>query len=130
MSYNISVDEQNRVINVVWNGALEFSVLKRYVLSYSYHMTHTDHHVLYDFRNVSDIVLNKDDLSQIADLAGQVLDPLLKDIKVGMITSASEITELAKLFVSIREERSDGPPMYGFFDDHDQAMSWLVNDGQ
>ena len=128
MSYNISVDEQNRIVNVTWNGALEFTVLKRYVLSYSYHMTHTDHHVLYDFRNVSDVVLNEDDLSQIADLAGQVLDPLLKDIKVSMIATTSELTDLIRLFVSITQDRADGAPVYGFFDDHDRAMSWLVND--
>jgi len=129
MSYNISIDEKKKVVNVIWNGALEFSVLKRYVLSYSYHMTHTDHNVLYDFRSVSDVVLNKDDLSQIADLSRQVLDPLLKDIKVAMLTASSEIAELMKLFVLLRQESSEESPAYGFFEDFEQAMGWLVSNG-
>ena len=118
------------MVNVTWSGALEFSVLKRYVLSYSYHVTHTDHNVLYDFRSVSDVVLNKDDLSQIADLSRQVLDPLLKDIKVAMLTASAEIAEMVKLFVSIRQDRSEEAPAYGFFEDFEQAMGWLVSNGE
>lgn len=129
MSYDISVDEEKKIINVTWNGALEFSILKRYLLSYSYHMTHTNYHVLYDFRNVSDVVLNQDDLSQVADLAKQIFDPLLNNIKIAMLSTNREIAELVKLFISIREDRSEKPPEYNIFDDYNQAMNWLVANG-
>ncbi|MDH5472069.1 MAG: hypothetical protein OEY61_04375 [Gammaproteobacteria bacterium] len=127
MSYDILVDEQNRIINITWNGTIDLSTLKRHMLSYNYHMTHTDHYVLYDFRNVSDIVLSKDDISQAASLSRQVFDPLLKDIKVALLTGDSELEELTELFIALRKEQSVTSPDYGFYKDFDQAMSWLLN---
>ena len=129
MSYNISVDEENRIINITWNGALDFSILKRFVLSYNYHITHTDHHLLYDFTKVSDLVLAEEDMSQVADLARQVFDPLLKNVKVAMLTANPEIAALTRSFVSMRKNRSEGAPSYDFFEDFDQAINWLKSDG-
>lgn len=83
---------------------------------------------MYDFRKVSDVTLDENDLIQIAELSQQVFDPLLKNIKVAILTSSPEVTELVKLFATIRTSRSDATPQYGFFEDNQQAISWFQND--
>ena len=102
MAYSISVDDDKSIILVSWDGFIDFAILKRHFLSYNHHMTHGGYNVIYDFTNVNSIDLTQEDMSRLAVLAGQVLDPLHKDIKVAMLTADDNVESFAKRFVTVR----------------------------
>ncbi|MDH5765856.1 MAG: hypothetical protein OEZ38_07560 [Gammaproteobacteria bacterium] len=128
MSYEVCVDDNAGIIKIIWTGEMDLPVLKRHLLTYNHHISHTDHNVLYDFRNISKINLTSDDLAQLAELAISIFDPLLKTNKVAMLSANEEVLEFGRLFVEKREGLSEGSPSHGFFKDINKAMSWLIDE--
>lgn len=128
VSYDITVDDENKVIHILWNGAVDLTVLKRYILSYRYHISHANYHMLYDFLRVGDVNLDSCDLKHLAKLINQILDPLLKNIKIAIVIADPEMTKLAEMFVSMRQDDPQPVPDHGYFENHQQALSWLKSD--